>query len=70
MSEQDNVAVVRHAYENFKGGNIGGILDSLTDEHWSVEVRRNGENLVTIETNCLSGKPEFSEAEANTIRSP
>jgi ketosteroid isomerase-like protein len=32
MSEQDNVGVVRRAYENFKGGDIGGILDSLTDE--------------------------------------
>ena len=32
MSEQENVAVVRRAYENFKGGNIGGILDSLTDD--------------------------------------
>jgi uncharacterized protein len=32
MSEQDNVAVVRRAYENFKGGDIKGILDSLTDE--------------------------------------
>ena len=32
MSEQDNVAVVRRAYENFKGGDIPGILDSLTDE--------------------------------------
>jgi ketosteroid isomerase-like protein len=32
MSDEDNVAVVRRAYENFKGGNIGGILDSVTDE--------------------------------------
>ena len=32
MSEQDNVGVVRRAYENFKTGNIGGILDSLTDD--------------------------------------
>ena len=32
MSVEDNVAVVRRAYENFKGGDIGGILDSLTDE--------------------------------------
>ena len=32
MSEQDSVAVVRRAYENFKGGDIGGILDSLTDD--------------------------------------
>lgn len=32
MSEQDNVAVVRRAYEDFKGGDIGRLLDSLTDE--------------------------------------
>ena len=32
MSEQENVAVVRRAYENFKGGNIGGILESVTDD--------------------------------------
>ena len=32
MSDQDNVAVVRRAYENFKGGDVKGILDSLTDE--------------------------------------
>ena len=32
MSEQDNVGVVRRAYENFKSGNVGGILDSVTDD--------------------------------------
>ena len=32
MSEQDNVGVVRRAYENFKSGNIRGVLDSLTDD--------------------------------------
>ena len=32
MSEQENVAVVRGAYENFKGGDIRALLDSLTDE--------------------------------------
>jgi ketosteroid isomerase-like protein len=32
MSEQDNVGVVRRAYENFKSGNIAGILDSVTDD--------------------------------------
>ena len=32
MSEQDNVGVVRRAYENFKGGDIDGILNSLTEE--------------------------------------
>lgn len=37
-------------------------------EHWSVTVTRNGEPLVTIETDCLSGKPEFSEEDEETIR--
>ena len=32
MSDQDNVAVVRRAYENFRGGDINGILNSLTEE--------------------------------------
>jgi ketosteroid isomerase-like protein len=32
MSDQENVAVVRGAYENFKGGDISALLDSLTDE--------------------------------------
>jgi hypothetical protein len=36
--------------------------------HWSVNVSMNGESLVTIESNCLSGKPEFTEAEAQVIR--
>ncbi len=36
--------------------------------HWSVNVSLNGESLVTIESNCLSGKPEFTEEEATVIR--
>ena len=32
MSEQENVAVVRGAYENFQGGDIRALLDSLTEE--------------------------------------
>ena len=32
MSEQETVGVVRRAYENFKSGNIAGILDSVTDD--------------------------------------
>ena len=31
MSEQDNIAVVQKAYNNFKGGNIQGLLDLLPD---------------------------------------
>lgn len=38
------------------------------EHHWSVEVTRDGETLVTIASNCLSGKPEFTEEEAQTIR--
>lgn len=37
-------------------------------DHWSVSVERNGENLVTIETNMLSGKPDFTPEEEDTIR--
>ena len=32
MSEQDNVGVVRRAYEDFKTGNIGGVLNSLAED--------------------------------------
>jgi uncharacterized protein len=32
MSEQESVAVVRRAYEQFKGGDIPSLLDSLTEE--------------------------------------
>lgn len=36
-------------------------------QHWSVSVHRNGEQVVTIESNCLSGR-EISEADAEVIR--
>ena len=36
--------------------------------HWAVTVSMNGESLVTIESNCLSGKPEFTDEEAQVIR--
>lgn len=34
--------------------------------HWAVEVWRNGESVVRIETNCLSGR-EISEADERAI---
>ena len=37
-------------------------------QHWSVSVSRNGDNLVTIESNMLAGQPEFSDEEARVIR--
>jgi hypothetical protein len=36
--------------------------------HWSVEVCINGESILTIESNSLCGKPEFSDVEAEAIR--
>ena len=32
MSEQNNVGVVKRAYENFKSGNIEGVLGQLSDD--------------------------------------
>lgn len=37
-------------------------------QHWAVTVLRNHKDLVTIESNCLSGKPEFSDEDARVIR--
>lgn len=37
-------------------------------QHWSVSVDRNGANLVVIESNALSGQPEFSDEDARVIR--
>jgi len=38
-----------------------------TTDHWSVTVERNGKNIVTIESNCLSGR-EISEEDERVIR--
>lgn len=32
MSDQDNVEVVRHAYENFKTGDIGALLEQVSED--------------------------------------
>lgn len=44
------------------------MTNALRPSHWSVNVSVNGESLVTIESNCLSGKPEFTDQEAQIIR--
>lgn len=36
-------------------------------DHWAVTVERNGERVVTIETNCLSGR-EISAEDEQAIR--
>jgi ketosteroid isomerase-like protein len=42
MSEQESLTVVRRAYENFKGGDISALLDSLTDEvDWRLPEMQN-----------------------------
>jgi hypothetical protein len=40
----------------------------MSGKHWAVMVYRNGENLLTIESNSLAGKPEFNDDEAQCIR--
>ena len=42
-------------------------MDDKT-QHWAVTVERNGEQLVTLESNCLSGKPDFTINDEKTIR--
>lgn len=38
------------------------------EKHWSVTVAVNGEDLVTIESNFLSGKSDLSEDELEAVR--
>lgn len=37
-------------------------------EHWAVTVEADGEKLLTIESACLSGKAELSDADEAVIR--
>jgi hypothetical protein len=37
-------------------------------QHWGVDVRVNGETILTIESNCLSGKSNLTDAEDDMIR--
>ena len=37
-------------------------------DHWAVTVDRNGVNILTIETRCLSGKARLSSQDEQTIR--
>jgi hypothetical protein len=39
----------------------------MPKDHWAVTVERNGEQVVTIETNCLSGR-DISEGDEIIIR--
>lgn len=36
-------------------------------EHWAVAVSRNGEAIVTLESNCMSGR-DISEEDARIVR--
>jgi hypothetical protein len=46
---------------------LQAIRDKPT-QHWAVMVYRNGADILTIESNHLSGKPEFSDEDAQCIR--
>ena len=38
------------------------------NDHWSVTVTRNGEDLITIESNSLCGKAELTPEDEEVIR--
>lgn len=40
----------------------------LNEKPWSVEVKYNGESLVTIESSCYGGKSELTKEEREAIR--
>ncbi len=46
---------------SFMAGHLG---ENQVKDHWSVTVTRNGEDVVTIESNCLSGREISPEDEA------
>ncbi len=46
------------------GRGPGGWRSSQPQQHWSVTVSRNGENILTTESNCLSGRNLSDEDEA------
>lgn len=48
-------------------GNSGTTFCSSALQHWGVDVRVNGERVLTIESNCLSGR-ELSDVDEQAIR--
>ena len=41
---------------------------STSLQHWGVDVRVNGQDILTIESNCLFGKSDLSDMELEAIR--
>ena len=60
MKEKDDMSLGSTASGNAETERHG--------EHWSVSVSVNGEEILTIAHNFLSGKTEFTNAEAQCIR--
>lgn len=68
----DNANVYRVAGERLDMkkdaiGNSGTTFCSSALQHWGVEVRVNGEHVLTMESNCLSGR-ELSDIDEHAIR--
>lgn len=38
------------------------------EKHWSVEIRRDGESILVIESNCMAGKDPLTDEELRVIR--
>ena len=55
-----------------KPNDVDGCFDasncSTSLQHWGVDVRVNGQDVLTIESNCLFGKSDLSDMELEAIR--
>ena len=52
---------------NVDGASIRSIVPRPL-EHWGVDVRVNGEDVLTIESNCLFGKSDLTDVDTEAIR--
>lgn len=52
---------------NSRKPDLGSLRCSSALQHWGVDVRVNGEHVLTIESNCLSGR-ELSDVDEEAIR--
>lgn len=52
---------------NVDGASIQSIVPRPL-QHWGVDVRVNGEDVLTIESNCLFGKSDLSDVDKEAIR--
>ena len=62
--EEELFPAIRHKCPS---SSVGSVCSS-SPEHWGVDVRVNGEDVLTIESNSMSGKSDLSDMEVDAIR--